>query len=120
MKSIKGFIFYPMSLIIGLVVITAGFIYGIFKCFYKKEVRSGVRSLNNKLYSLAIAKDMYGNMACHELLNAALLTKESSYQFGMGTDTISKVIAINYYAGTLTNFGHFVANLLITLKDSAF
>lgn len=66
---------------------------------------------------MAIAIDKYGNIACPELFQFFLITKQSIYNFGNSSDTVSYVIGVNKDNNTLTKFGNFISKILIKFKD---
>jgi hypothetical protein len=115
-----GFILWIVSIILGIILLPAGFLYGFIKCFWKKQIGSAFHNLNHKFLILAMAVDEYGNLTCNEILDDTLLSRRSTFPFGADGATISSVVASNYYAGTLTGFGRFVASVLRLCKDTAF
>lgn len=119
-NSNMGFVLFLLSIVLGIIILPAGLIFGVIKCFWKRHFDIGLQNLNKKFYTLAEALDIYANRICHELFDATLITKQSKHVFGDKGETISMVVATNYYANTLTGFGKLLAIILIYFKDTAF
>ena len=95
-----------------MVIVTVGIIYGLIKCFWHTEIKAGLKSANAKFLLLAKSIDKYGNVACSELFNDLLLSKDSKWKFGYIEETISGVLGVNYNDGTLSKTGKFICNIL--------
>jgi 8-oxo-dGTP diphosphatase len=100
-----GVLLYILSLLLSVILLPVGFVYGVVAAFWKHRFKTGVRNVNVKCLELAKSIDKYGNVACAELLNATLITKDSPYRFGKIEQTISKVVGYNYLFGYLTRTG---------------
>lgn len=107
-----GLVLYILSIILSLILLPIGFIYGVFASFWKHRFKTGIRNVDRKFLELAKGIDKYGNVACAELLNATLITKDSPYRFGRIEQTISKVIGYNYLYGYLTYTGRVLNQIL--------
>ena len=112
MKKYEGFILYPLSILLGIVLLPVGLIWGFIACFHKHRLQTGLRRLNSKLRYLAVALDKYGNVICSEWFNVWLIKTESKHKFGHIHQTISTVIGFNLKHGTLTPLGKGVNKFL--------
>lgn len=106
---LKAILLFPLLFINGIV--------SIFKMETDKYLRG-----------LAVGEDVYGSFLGKYLFDFLFLKKGAFPKFGTPLVianknfyiTISRVMAINYYNGTLTLFGRVFAKILIFLKDKAF
>lgn len=74
-------------------------------------------TLNRYFYNVAFGEDLLGN-ATGAFVFQVLFSKEGGYKFGNPRETISFVIAANYFGETLTKAGHFLRWILDTVdKD---
>lgn len=100
----KGIIVFIVAVIIGIVLLPLGVIYGIFDAFYHRKFRTAWKRLTHYFWSGAIAIDQLGNALCSELFNDTLI-RPSGAKFGNPDETISSCIGRNKRAGTLTWLG---------------
>lgn len=107
-----GLILFILAMVLGVVLLPLGIVYGLFRCFYKHKLKTGLKRSNEKLIVLAKAIDKYGNVVCAELLNDTLITKESRHHFGKIEQTISMVIGLNLLDGTLSLMGKKLNHIL--------
>jgi 8-oxo-dGTP diphosphatase len=107
-----GLLLYLLSLVLSAVLLPVGFVYGVFAAFWRHRWRTGVKTADAKFLELAKSIDKYGNVACAELLNAALIKKDSPHRFGRIEETISKVVGLNLLSGHLTYTGRALNRLL--------
>jgi len=113
-----GVLLYVLSTILMAIFYTIGIVYGIFKCIYKKQLITALRSIDNKLYTMAIMKDQTGNIVCSELFNKLLITKDSTDIFGKEDETISSGLGKNLKSGKLTKKGLWLANTLDSIQPN--
>lgn len=100
-----GIILFITSLILGIPLMTIGFIYGILKALFGY--------CSSILILCAIGVDRLGNVVCGELFNDILITRnENSHKFGNMNETVSRVLGLNKRTNTLTKFGRGIANIL--------
>lgn len=101
-----GFLLYILSLVLTVILFPIGFLFAIIKAVYKRKVFSeGIKTIDDKFYSLAKAVDIYGNVACCELFNVLFIQRNSKRRFGNYGETISSVIGKNKLCDTLTRTG---------------
>ena len=113
-----GLILYIVSILLQLILVPLGILYGIAVSFYKRKFISGLQYANKKFLIVAISGDQFGNSVCRELFNSTLITKESTNRFGKINQTVSEVIGLNLLAGTLTKTGKFVNKLLDLIEKN--
>lgn len=107
-----GFLLFILSNLLGLLLLPLGIIWGLISEFHGHRWRSGLRDADAKFLKLATAIDKYGNIVCAELFNTLLIKSCSLYKFGNPTDTISKVIGMNIFLGTLSWEGKLLNRVL--------
>lgn len=108
-----GVLLWILSLILSLVLLPVGIIFGLIQAIYKKKFwKTGIPNIDKKFLKLATGIDIFGNVACVELFNAVLITKDSKYKFGKHGETISEVIGYNLVCGTLTRTGKLLNSIL--------
>lgn len=107
-----GFLLYIASLILRVILIPAGIIFGLFKSFYDTHIGDGFKHADYKFRKMAISTDIYGNVYAEELLNAIFLTKYATFKFGQYGMTISAVLGYNLLSGTLTKLGEWQVKVL--------
>lgn len=108
-----GVLLWILSLILSLVLLPVGIIFGLIQAIYKKKFfKTGIPNIDKKCLRLATGVDIFGNVACVELFNAVLITKDSKYKFGKHGETISEVIGYNLVCGTLTRTGKLLNSIL--------
>jgi hypothetical protein len=108
-----GLLLYILSLVLTLILFPIGFLFAIVKAVYKRKVFSeGIRTIDDKLFSLAKAVDIYGNVACCELFNVLFIQRGSKRRFGNYGETISSVIGKNKLCDTLTRTGKLLDAIL--------
>lgn len=108
-----GILLYILSIILSLILLPVGIIFGLIQAIYKKKFfKTGLPNIDKKCLRLATGVDIFGNVACVELFNAVLITKQSKYKFGKHGETISEVIGYNLVCGTLTKTGRILNSVL--------
>lgn len=121
MKKIKlgvGLSVYLIATFLMLLLYIIGMLVGMFKSFYERQVGEGLKSVDYKLWYLAIMKDQTGNIVCKELFDWLLITKDSTNFFGSQDETISSVLGKNELAGTLSKTGLWLANKLNSIEPN--
>lgn len=103
---------YIISFILRTIFVTIGIVYDIIQIFKTSHFDRSFKYVDQKYRKLAILVDQFGNAACPEFWNFALIKKESVHPFGNQDQTISAVLGLNYLAGTLTKTGLWLNNSL--------
>lgn len=111
-----GFILYIASLILQIIFVPAGVIFGLCKSFYDTHFINGLKQANHKFLKMAIGTDIFGNVYGEELLNATLIKPEGLHRFGEFGITISEVLGYNLVQGTLTKTGKVIVAILNTIQ----
>jgi hypothetical protein len=100
-----GFILLLIAKSLSWVLFPLGWLYSLI------TLRLKWSRLNEYALGIALSLDQMGNVVLANLMNDFLIKKEG-YKFGNPDDTISAVLGINKYNGTLKKLGLFFANLL--------
>lgn len=95
-----GILLFLISILLFIITLPIGFLYGIFHGLLKK----GIVGLGEYLLKIAISIDQLGNVGMQHLLNV-LWIKKGGYKFGNRDETISSALGRNNKLGTLTMFG---------------
>lgn len=108
-----GFILWILSLVLAIILLPIGFIFGIFFALYKQKFwEEGLPNLNKKFMRLATAVDIYGNVACKELFNLTLIKDDNIHPFGDYGETISQVMGWNKIKNNLTRTGKILDKIM--------
>lgn len=113
-----GITLYVLSSVLTLVVFPFAMLFGVFRSLYKRQFVSGLKAIDYKFYTLAIAKDQTGNVVCKELFNDLLISSDSKDQFGNEDETISSVLGKNEEGGNLKVTGRLLANILNKIQKN--
>jgi hypothetical protein len=92
--SVLTAVYLPLSIIYHLITLR----------FAKGLKRSG-----KYFYQMALSLDQFANVSLQTPLNLLMIKGEQKFVFGDEDDTVSYVIARNYYLNSLTKFGLFWA-----------
>lgn len=111
-----GFLLYIISVILGILLIPVGIIYGFFRNFYHTHIGYAIKKTNAKFLKMAVGLDIFGNVYGEELLNTLLIKREATYKFGEFGTTVSAILGASQYFGTLTPLGKAIANTLNKLQ----
>ena len=108
-----GLFLYILSRLIGFIFITVALVYSIVKSVYRRKFfAEGLPDINNKLISMAVAFDMYGNVVGNEILNDTLVKDKTIHPFGKKGETISQGLGWNKYYDNLTKTGKLLDKIL--------
>ena len=108
-----GLFLYILSRLIGFIFITVALVYSIVKSVYRRKFFvEGLSDINNKLISMAVAFDMYGNVVGNEILNDMLVKDKTIHPFGKKGETISQGLGWNKYYENLTKTGKLLDKIL--------
>ncbi|HUH46522.1 MAG TPA: hypothetical protein VLZ54_05160 [Arenibacter sp.] len=102
-NPVIGILLFLISVLLFVVTVPLGFIYGLLYGLFKK----GMTGMGEFLLKIAISIDQLGNVAMQHLLNL-LWIKKDGYKFGNRDETISSALGKNNRLGTLTLFGKFI------------
>ncbi len=116
-----GFVVFLVAIILGVVLLPLGLLYGIGDAFFRMKFKTALKRLDRYFYVTALSIDQLANTMCAELFNDALikdvrtefkgegmLKREVSiicHKFGNPDETISSVLGKNKKLGTLTRTG---------------
>ncbi|GGW36894.1 NUDIX hydrolase [Arenibacter certesii] len=102
-----GIILFFISIILFVITVPLGFVYGLFHSIYKK----GIVGIGEYSLKMAVSIDQLGNVVMQHLLNVIWI-KKGGYKFGNRDETISSVLGRNNKLKTLTAAGKFIDNFL--------
>ncbi|MDX1315441.1 MAG: NUDIX domain-containing protein, partial [Eudoraea sp.] len=102
-----GVLLFVISLILLILTVPLGFIYGV--CY--KLVTKGLTGLGEYTLKIAISIDQLGNVIMQHLLNL-LWIRKGGYKFGNRDETISSALGRNKVLGKLTGFGKLIDKIL--------
>jgi len=96
--------------------------FGVYPLAWVYEHIQTILFSDNKTWDLskyyrnvAISHDQAANVAAEKLFNKILIEKDADYKFGHPDDTISEVVARNYYKKSLRIAGWLLAKILSRL-----
>lgn len=96
----KGLILFIVARVLTYLIYPIGFTYSVVLTLLK----SGYKSLDDYLFSCALAEDQRANTYLAKLFNDVLI-KVGGHRFGNPDETISSVLGKNQLTGTLSIFG---------------
>jgi hypothetical protein len=107
-----------VAVLLLLTVGVFGMLYGL--CISIKEYTkaSFLKYWVDVIYSINVGIDQIGNVMLAPFLNRFCLIKRTNCRFGKVTETISYVLAVNYFAGNLTKFGLGIVNILEKIDEN--
>jgi len=108
-----GFLLFLISIVLLVITVPLGFIYGLLHTF----VTRGVKGIGEYLLKIAISIDQLGNVTMQHLLNAIWMQR-GGYKFGNRDETISSALGRNKKLKTLTGFGEFIDKILDTIDPN--
>ena len=82
-----------------------GLLYGLVYSILHYTTTGFLKYWTEVIYSLNIGIDQLGNVMLSPFLNKFCLVTKNLYIFGKADETISYVLAINYFTNNLTSFG---------------
>lgn len=111
-------IFLNSSLfVVALLLLATIGLYGAVYAFFYTILRFPKYSFLNfwadTIYAINIGIDQIGNVLLAVFLNRFCLYNPYFYPFGKVKQTISHVLAVNYFESNLTSFGLFIIKILL-------
>jgi hypothetical protein len=89
-----------------------GAIFGIIWSAKNFNKVSFIKYWTDTIYSINIGIDRIGNVVLGPCLNSWVLIDKTGYSFGSVNDTISRVLAVNYFMNNITTFGKILVWIL--------
>jgi len=106
LRFLSNLILLCIALVLGVVLLPVGFIYGIISSFFKVKWYEGVDYISTNFLMVAVGIDQLGNVTCAGLFNLCLLSRnDNRYPFGNPDETISGVLGKNEKAESLSTIG---------------
>jgi len=90
-----------------------GAVYAFFYTVYRYPNYSFLSFWADTIYAINIGIDQIGNVLLAVFLNRFCLYNPNLYPFGKVKQTISHVLAVNYFEFNITPFGHFIIKILL-------
>lgn len=109
-KFIIGTLLFIIALVGFIPLAIWGFIEILVELFYKKKFWKALGKLGDIILMFATIIDVALNVICQVPLNRFF--QSGGYKFGNRRDTISRVLGINQYDGTLTSSGNKLRQIL--------
>jgi len=106
-----GLLLFIIAVVLTIITVPIGILYGFTKCVLKFNFRSLVRKTNKYFRLLAISIDQMGNVAMQDLFDDIFI-KKNGYKFGNIDETISSVLGKNKRMRTLTALGRAIVIFL--------
>ncbi len=100
-----GILLLILAIALSIVLLPIGWLYTFFTFRAKPE------RLNSYAKTIALSIDQLGNVVLSNLFNDIMITKEG-HKFGHEDYTISYVLGVNKYHGTLKPLGKFLSWVL--------
>lgn len=110
-KIIINILLFFISIFLLSTIGTLGLIYTLIYSVLNFKILNIINYWGDILYSINVGIDQIGNVLLGTFLNEFALI-DKGYDFGKVDQTISHVIAINYFNNNLTKFGLFIAYVL--------
>lgn len=107
-----GAILYVISKLLRYLVMPFVFINNLYKEIKSIFSADGFEELNDSFLAKAILTDKLCNQEDAGLLTALFITEKSVHPFGNPLETISSVLGKNLLAGTLSEAGKAMCNIL--------
>lgn len=100
-----GFILLIIARILSWILFPIGWMYSLI------TFRLKLSRLNEYAFTIALSLDQLGNVVLANIMNDFLI-KSEGYKFGNPDDTISAVLGVNKFKGTLLPAGKAIAYIL--------
>ena len=105
----KGIVLFFVALILTTILtvfyIPLTIVYHLFTLKFLK----GFNRVGEYFHQMALSIDQFANVSLQTPLNLLMIKGEQKHLFGDEDDTVSYIIARNYYLNSLTKFGMFWA-----------
>lgn len=108
----ESFLLLFIALVLALLFFPAGILTTLIRSLIRWKRVSFFAYIAQAAQSLALSIDRMGNVVCSDLLELTMTHDSGNYRFGNSVETISKVLGMNKYLGTLTRLGYGLAWLL--------
>ena len=89
-----------------------GLLYGIVYSLLHYSKVNFIRFCADTAYSINVGIDQIGNVLLAVFLNSTCIVDKTNYPFGEVDQTISHVLAVNYFNFNLTSFGFWIVKTL--------
>jgi hypothetical protein len=90
-----------------------GLLFSIVFSVFHYAKHSFIKFWADTIYAINIGIDQIGNVLLAVFLNRFCLYNAHTYPFGKVKQTISHVLAVNFYACNIKPFGHFIIKILL-------
>jgi len=114
MKIFKGLFIFFIALIPTIIFTVIGIVFSFIFHLVVFKWKTGLKKSGTYFFKMGLGIDQFANISMSPLFNLIMFKKNSSsvYFFGDEDDTISYILALNFYSKNLNGFGTFWANFL--------
>ena len=113
-----GFILFLVSEMLMFIVKPINWGYSHFLKLKRWVINFSFKKMDNEFLLKAIMNDKLSNRLDSALLTKLFITDKSKHKFGNPNETISSVLGKNFLAGTLTEQGYDLCELLNDLQPN--
>lgn len=112
-----GLLLWIISKLITIFLLPLGILVGIICDLIKYPLSIASTKAMARFRAMAVATDIYGNVACPELLQFLFTKGNDYYLFGTEGETVSYVIGMNKDLNKLNAAGRLLCKILLYFKD---
>jgi hypothetical protein len=114
-RLIVNIILFFVAVVLLSTIGVFGLVYAVFYTAKNSTKVSFLKYWIDLIYTINIGIDQIGNVLLSTFLNNCTLIDKSRYEYGNVDNTISHVLAVNYFGNNLTWFGNWIVNILETI-----
>ena len=107
-----GLLLLIIAFVLTLFIGSLSLVFSIVYYLVTLRFKSGLKALNELFYKIALSIDQLGNVVCAVPFQFLFTKGLDAHQFGDEDDTVSYVIARNFYRDRLTWLGRLLAYTL--------
>lgn len=111
-RFMQGLTLLLVSIIVTAFVSALAIIYTPIYYIVTLKWQTGLNTLGDWFYKLALSIDQFGNVLCAEVLQFVMAKKGAKNKFGGEDDTVSYILGRLKYEFKLTIFGKFIVLVL--------
>jgi len=114
MKIFKGIFIFLIALIPTTIFTVIGIVFSFIYHVIIFKWNTGLKKSGTYFFKMGVGIDQFANISMSPLFNIIMFKKNciSAFFFGDEDDTISYILALNFYSKNLNGFGMFWANFL--------
>jgi len=114
MKIFKGLFIFFIALIPTIIFTVIGIVFSFIFHLVVFKWNTGLKKSGTYFFNMGVGIDKFANISMSPLFNLIMFNKNCGFAFlfGDANDTISYILALNFYTKNLNSFGVFWANFL--------